>query len=380
MQERLSRVFHKPSSFLRTALLVYIFLIVYGSLYPLSGWRLPGGNHFSFLFESFPRYWTGFDIFINIAAYVPLGFLLLTAVSPLLRGVRAFLFALLAGIALSLTMESLQVFLPGRVPSNIDLLTNATGTFIGTTAGAAVAPFLFRDDRIHYLVRNWLHFGSSRVLIVPMLWPLAQIYPQNYLFGHGQVLPHFSQWLSAILMMPVSLSIMLNRNLQLSAEQYWLSETIITSTGMAGAILLLLCLLGQDAPRVILAFSLFAASIVTKSLAMALLFEPKNAFVWVTPGAVGGILTGVLLVFGLIFVPPAIQRRMAAAMLLISLITVNILPDNQYFLSTLQTWSQGKFLNFNGAAYFLASVWPYLALWFLFHIGRVSKKTDFGIL
>ena len=380
MQERFSRVFHKPSSFLRAALAVYVFLTVYGSLYPMTGWRLPGESHFSFLFEPFPRYWTGFDIFINIAAYIPLGFLLVTAISPLLRGKRAFLFALLAGMGLSLTMESLQVFLPGRVPSNIDLLTNAGGTFIGALAGVISAPHIFRDDRVHYLVHSWLHYGSSRVLIVPAIWPLAQIYPQNYLFGHGQVLPHFSQWLSSVLMMPVSLPFTLTGNLQLSPEQYWLSETIITSTGMAGAILLLLCVLGPAAPRIRLALALFAACIVTKTLAMALLFEPKNAFVWITPGAIGGVLTGTFIVFGLIFVPSAIQRRMAMCMLLISLMTINILPDNQYFLSTLQMWSQGKFLNFNGAAYFLASVWPYLALWFLFRINRYAKKTDFGVL
>ena len=380
MHERLSRVFHKPSSFLRTALFVYVFLIVYASLYPLTGWRLPGESHFSFLFESFPRYWTWFDIFVNIFAYIPLGFILVTAVSPLLRGSKAFLFALFAGSLLSLAMESLQVFLPGRVPSNIDLLTNAGGTFIGAMAGVIFAPLIFRDDKVHHLVRSWLHFGSSRVLIIPALWPLAQIYPQNYLFGHGQILPHFSQWLSSILVTPGGQPFMLTGNLQLTAEQYWLSETIITSTGMAGAILLLLCLLGQDAPRVTLALALFSTSIVTKIFAMALLFEPSNAFVWVTPGAVGGILTGILVIAGLVFVPAVIQRRMAIVMLLVSLITVNILPDNQYFLSTLRMWSQGKFLNFNGAAYFLACVWPYLALWFLLRATRYAKKNDFGVL
>jgi hypothetical protein len=44
---------------------------------------------------------------------------------------------------------------------------------------------------------------------------------------------------------------------------------------------------------------------------------------------------------------------------------VNTTPLNPYFLSTLQGWVQGKFLNFNGAAQFLAVMWPFFALWFL---------------
>ena len=33
----------------------------------------------------------------------------------------------------------------------------------------------------------------------------------------------------------------------------------------------------------------------------------------------------------------------------------------------MQGWTQGKFLNFNGAAQFLSLLWPFLALWFLLH-------------
>jgi hypothetical protein len=34
-------------------------------------------------------------------------------------------------------------------------------------------------------------------------------------------------------------------------------------------------------------------------------------------------------------------------------------------VATLQTWVQGKFLNFNGAAQFLSLLWPFFAVWFL---------------
>jgi hypothetical protein len=59
------------------------------------------------------------------------------------------------------------------------------------------------------------------------------------------------------------------------------------------------------------------------------------------------------------------QRRLAAITIVLSLLIVNTTPLNPYFLSTLQGWVQGKFLNFNGAAQFLAVMWPFFALWFL---------------
>jgi hypothetical protein len=59
------------------------------------------------------------------------------------------------------------------------------------------------------------------------------------------------------------------------------------------------------------------------------------------------------------------QRRLAIVTLLLSLIVVNTIPANPYFVSTLQGWVQGKFLNFNGAAQVLSLLWPFCALWFL---------------
>jgi len=112
---------------------------------------------------------------------------------------------------------------------------------------------------------------------------------------------------------------------------------------------------------------LLGAALVAKSLASALHFAPENAFVWLTPGAEGGLLCGLVMIVGLVFAPPAAQRRVAALTLLISLALVNIAPPNPYFASTMQAWVQGKFLNFNGAAQFLSLLWPFVTLWFLRH-------------
>ena len=81
----------------------------------------------------------------------------------------------------------------------------------------------------------------------------------------------------------------------------------------------------------------------------------------------GGLLVGAVMLGGLSFAPPVAQRRAAVFALATCLLLLNMLPSNPYFLSTLQEWVQGKFLNFNGAAQFLSLSWPLFALWFLTH-------------
>ena len=116
-----------------------------------------------------------------------------------------------------------------------------------------------------------------------------------------------------------------------------------------------------------MAILLFVAGLTVRSLASALHFSPDNAFAWLTPGAEGGLLCGIVMISGLIFAPPRAQRRDAALTLMIGLAVVNVAPPNPYFESTLQDWLQGRFLNFNGAAQFLSLLWPFLTLWFLLH-------------
>ncbi|HWJ94639.1 MAG TPA: VanZ family protein [Telluria sp.] len=349
----------------RAALLTYLLLIIYASWFPFSGWRSSGLSPFTFLNLTPPRYWTGFDVMVNIVGYVPFGTLIVLALYPKVRGMWAVLLAALGGILVSGTMEVVQNYLPSRVPSNLDFLTNSVGCLVGACVGALFAHSLLDQSRLYRLRRRWFAPHASQGLVLLALWPLAQIYPQGYLFGNGQVLPILSEWLTEWLDTDIDLVAMLRPNAQMTVEQYWLSETIITACGLTGAVLTLLCLLRRGAPRYPLMLAMIGAALVVKALASSLLFMPDNAFVWITPGAEGGFLIGVIMLAGLAFAPQVAQRRLAVVTLLLSLIVVNTIPVNPYFVSTLQGWVQGKFLNFNGAAQFLSLLWPFFALWFL---------------
>jgi VanZ family protein len=355
----------RASPVARATLAAYLLLIVYASWFPFSGWRSSGLSPFAFLNLQPQRYWTGFDVMVNIVGYMPLGALFVLALHPAVRGMWAVLVAAIGGLLVSGTMEVVQNYLPSRVPSNLDLLTNAGGCLAGALVGAWFAPMLLDQSRLYRLRQRWFSSYASQGLVLVALWPLAQVYPQGYLFGNGQILPTLSEWLSEWLDADIDLVTLLRGDTPMSVEQYWLSETIITACGMTGAALTLLCLTRRGAPRLSLVLALAGTGLVVKTLASSLFFAPDNALVWITPGAEGGFLIGLIMLAGLAFAPQVAQRRLAVVTLVLSLIVVNTIPSNPYFISTLQSWQQGKFLNFNGAAQFLGMAWPFLALWFL---------------
>jgi VanZ family protein len=355
------------SYFARVSLLVFTLLIVYASWYPFSEWQNIGLHPLGYLFAKFPYYWTVFDVWTNVAGYMPFGMLVVFALYPTIRSYWALLIAILAGTLLSGTMEAVQTYLPTRVPSNLDLITNVLGTTLGAAIGLKCVPYFLEGSQFLNLRKHWFLPEASRGLVVISLWPLALIYPQNHLFGLGHFVPLLTDLLSGLLESPLHLATLWANTMQLSPETYWLTDTFITTCGVTGATLTLFLILTNHAPKGIFALLFILCLLAVKTLASALMFEPHNALVWITPGTLGGILLSLPVIFGLSFAPRKAQRRIAVIALSAGLLLTNIIPDNPYFVEMLQTWSRGKFLNFSGAAQFLAILLPFLALWYLYH-------------
>jgi len=118
---------------------LYAALIAYASLYPFDSWRFQGVLSWSFLTAPWPRYWTGFDVLSNVLGYAPLGFLLALAVHRSRRDWPAITLATVVAAALSFAMESLQMFLPVRVPSNLDWVLNVGGAWAGAVVASGLA-------------------------------------------------------------------------------------------------------------------------------------------------------------------------------------------------------------------------------------------------
>ena len=71
------------------------------------------------------------DLGVNIAGFVPVGFVFLAYFSSVRRIARPALVVVIGGLFLSFTVEVLQSFLPTRDSGMTDLLTNTAGTGLG---------------------------------------------------------------------------------------------------------------------------------------------------------------------------------------------------------------------------------------------------------
>ncbi len=365
---------HRSSSFVRISFLIYWLLIIYASWYPFTGWRDLGISPFAFLSARLPYYWTVFDVWVNVAGYLPLGLLAVLVLPRRLHFVIAIVLATLFGVLNSGVMEAVQTYLPTRVSDKLDFLTNSAGTLIGAVIGVQLRSWLDADSKILRLREYWFNRDASRGMVIVALWPCAQLTPLSHLFGFGQLSTMTSTWLSTWFEQPISISGWITNDAQLSVAQYWLVESIITACGLIGAGLMLLIVLRKQAPKFVLVSLLLAATLLIKTMASALLFTPENALVWLTPGALTGLLIGILLLAALSFSPHQVQRWLAVLALMINLFVVNVIPDNPYYMATLQTWNLGKFLNFYGVSQFLALLWPFFALWFLLHPMQSMKS------
>ncbi|WP_313952514.1 VanZ family protein, partial [Accumulibacter sp.] len=159
--------------------LAYVVLITYASLYPFANWRDLGLSPLAFLDAAWPRYWTAFDLTVNVLVYVPLGFLLTLSLRRLPGRWSAAIAALLLGSLLSLALECLQNWLPTRVPSNLDLACNSAGTAIGAAIAIWNGKPIFR--RIGQFQQDLLapvHHAELGLVLIGM-WLLTQLSPET---------------------------------------------------------------------------------------------------------------------------------------------------------------------------------------------------------
>jgi VanZ family protein len=328
-------------------------LLLYSGLAPWADWRDLGIDAFAFLTAPWPRYTTTFDLVVNVVAYVPLGALIVLALYPHIRGVAAVALGALGGVLLAGTIEALQTYLPSRVPSNVDLLTNALGTVAGAALAAPFAGALIDRGRLVDCRRRWFEHGATAVLIAVALWPAAQIYPEPMLFGNGDLRGTLEPTVTAL-----GGGWWQFETERFGPAEFVLAEAFVVAAAILAAGLALASVLRPDAPRYRLLAVLLAAALAAKSLANAVQFGPERALAWLTPGVFGGMALGILSLAAATGGSRAWQGRFAGIAIVALLVSVNATPDNPYHLAQLQEWRQGRLLNFNALAHWLSTLWP----------------------
>jgi hypothetical protein len=289
-----------------------------------------------------------FDLGFNILAYVVLGVLLVWAFYPSLRGFGGIVAATIAGSLLSATLESLQTYLPSRTSSLSDLAANAGGTLIGALIAAMLTGPLLDRGYLGNAANRWVEdsAAAARALILTGLWLFAQLFPESLLFGHGNVIAYSG---------PFS-------GYPFTPAEFARVETAVTAASLFAAGAVLLSALKQAAPRVLMLILFIGSACMVRAFSQIVLFGPEHIWVWLTPGAVRGLIGGAVAL--VLTLPLTRPMRLALVMVAVTFATVvvNMTPANPYYVSTVQEFNPGRFLNFNGLTQLVSAAWPFLAL------------------
>jgi len=356
---------------------MYCTLVVYASLYPFADWRDQGIAPWAFLAAPLPRYWTGFDVAINIAGYLPLGALLAWLGLRTRHRVPPAWLAVACGTLLSLLLETLQSYLPQRVPSREDWLLNTLGTIVGALGALYLARRggLARWDRWQ---NRWLAPQSRGVLVLLLSWPAALLFPSAVPFGLGHVWGGLQDLAQALL----------------SLGAHWLDDAQVhplfppIDAGPLGSAatlacvvtgLLAPCLLGfgvlhRPRQRVWLSLAVVAVGVSASGLSAALSWGPTHMWSWLDVTTSAGLLGALVLAVAL----ARLRWRWALVLVLVLLCghvaLLNQAPESPYFAQTLQSWEQGRFVRFNGLAEWLGWLWPYAAIALALSRIRISSS------
>ena len=338
----------------RMAALAYILVIVYASLRPFTGWRMASGTFGEFLLQPWPRWITLDDILFNFAAYVPLGFLLALSLRARSAAPAAVTLACLICVALSLTLEAAQQYLPSRFASTVDLLVNG----VGGTVGALLAPLFSPGQRLGRelsLLRGQRFVSGSRgdaVLVLAGLWLFTQLHAPLIMLGNGDLRGSFALP-GLIAYTPVS---------------YLLAEAGVVMLNTAGIGFLLASVArntGSGYWRTLVL--LMAGACALRTAAAALVLHTANPWNWLTPGFGLGLAAALLLLLAFVRTPRSACAALAVFTLAAAVVLVNMMPENPYrpVPAYLLAGKTGHFLDFTGMIRALSDIWPFLAILFL---------------
>lgn len=341
--------------------LLYTALIVFASLFPFEGWREQGISPWVFATAPLPPpYWTWFDVNINVVGYAPLGFLL--ALGGLRSGLHQWSIpvALLSGSLLSLSMEFLQIYLPRRVPSNLDFVLNTLGVLVGATVASGLE-WAGALDRWSVFRERWFGQQPQGGLVLVALWPVALLFPQVLPFGLGQVLERLDKTLDAWLEGTPFMDWLPLREAPL-VPLAPSAEVLCVMLGLLAPCLLGYVLIADLRRRAIFVVVVAAAGLAATGLSSAMAYGPAYAWEWLTLATQVGVVAA--LVLAACALP--VSRRWCAVLLMLVLMWqlnwLNQAPLNPYFAESLQSWEQGRFMRFYGLGQWLGWIWPYAVL------------------
>jgi VanZ family protein len=344
---------------LRTLLAVgYALFIVYASLSPFSGWREQGLNFLEVLEMPLLLTYTAFDASINFLAYLPFGLLVGLALRARLGAAVSVILGLCLGIMLSAAMEYLQMYLPMRTSSNLDLLTNSAGALTGVLLAVSITSWTGIFRKLARWRSGLFHHGKEMDfgLALLALWMFGQINPSLPMLGNVFISEAARQPFVAPLPAPFD---------------WWESSAVTLNLLMLGTLLLTLLRVPRKADMaLLLVLSVVAAA---KFVTAAVLLKSWALLLWINSEAVLGILLGMLLLLAVSWLPRAAVIGCGAAAALTYFVIVNFVFDHNTPAAAMSIyhWHYRHLLNYNGLAQTITLIFPLLLLFHLWHIRKV---------
>ncbi|HWN30802.1 MAG TPA: hypothetical protein VNN78_05475, partial [Burkholderiales bacterium] len=249
--------------------------------------------------------------------------------------------------ALSLAIEAVQMYLPTRTSSTLDVLTNGLGGLIG-------ALFAARQDVRKLIVIHLADFRDRWFipgnlgdlgLVLLGLWFISQLNPSLQFLG---IVPFSdSSALARGFSMLGSLSVMCN---------------------LIGVGLLSMLLLRSAKAAVAVTLALVLAASLIKLVAAAVLLKPEALLQWLTAESVIGIGYGLFAVAAALLLSRRGVVLLSTFTLVIGIIISHLHPNDAHSAPALRlfSWHYGHLLNFTGLARIVAELWPFLVLAYLY--------------
>lgn len=333
----------------------YLLVVVYASLQPFRGWRVPPEEILRFLTAPWTRFITLQDVAVNVAAYVPLGFLLSIGWGARYGPARGAVAAAVAASVLSLAMEAGQMFLPSRIASNVDLLANAVGALLGAMAAPLFAPTRILGGKLHAARHRLFREGAAADagLVVIALWLATQFHPTAQLFGTGGLrvaleLPAYSAHTPSLALA---------------------SEAAVVLLNLLGVGLMLSALMHEGTRRMLAIGAVVGAALAIKIFTAVALVRASAPLAWLTPGVLAGLVVGWALLYGAARLPRPAQLAGSVACIVLATAAINLAPDNPYqsIPPRLLAGGASHFLSFSSIVRALSELWPLLAAGFLLY-------------
>lgn len=331
----------------------YTLLVLYASLTPFSGWRAPGHDVLDFVDAPLPRYALAFDVAVNVLAYVPLGFFAALTVAPGRHPLLAALAGTIAGASLSFGMEVAQAYLPGRVSSNLDLITNTVGALVGAVlaARARAAPVIARRLAT-WRARLFVPGGEVDLgIALVALWFFSQLDPSLPLLG----VVFFSTGIQAQL-----------AGLGADNAFRFLGPVSVSLTLTSLGLMLMLLMRTHRSALAALALLVWIAALM-KLVAAGILLRSEAAFLWVSNEVVWAIILGAVLVLLATLLPRRHVFLLCGLVLIATIALALVKPgEPQSFLSLrFFRWSDLQLMRYTGLSSAVAAAWPWAALLYL---------------